>query len=159
MMLVRFRVAGKLVLPEPPSAWVDLAHQIAAHQSVAASLRTALARLVFDSWALPEPVGVRGGAAIEQRRVRFESSPVTVDLRAEHLKSGWAFVAQVTGVEHGQARLNADRKVLALDEHGICQWSDPKPPKKLTVVTSTHSVELPELTWRTKPPRKPRDDS
>lgn len=159
MLLVRYQVAGKLPLTEPPDAWVARAKEIATAASPVSFIRSLLAKLVFDSWASPHPVGVRGEAAIEQRRIRFEAAPVAVDLRAEHLKSGWSFVAQVTGVELSQAQLSADRKLLALDEHGICQWSTPKPPRKLAVVTSTHSVELPEITWRIKPPRKPRNDS
>lgn len=159
MWLVQYQVAGSLPLTDPPKAWVERAMKIAAGTAPLANIRTALARLVFDSWALPEPVGVRGGTATEQRRVRFESAPITVDLRAEHQKSGWSFVAQVTGIESGQARLNADRQTLMLDDHGICQWSYQKPPKKLTVVTETLSVELPELVWKSKPLRKPRDGS
>jgi len=159
MLLVQFQVAGNLPLPDPPEAWVARAKNLALNSAPLASIRRVLAELVFDSWALPEPVGVRGGTAIEQRRVRFESDPITIDLRAEHQKAGWSFVAQITGIESGQAQLNADRQILTLDDHGICQWSYHKPPKKLTVVTETFSVELPELTWRTKPPKRLRNDS
>lgn len=159
MMLVRFAVAGNLPLTEPPEAWVVRAQKLAKRESLVSSVKSVLARLVFDSWASPQPVGVRGEAAIEQRRVRFEAAPVAVDIRAEHLKTGWSFVAQVTGVDYEQAKLSADRQLFALDEHGICQWSHSKPPKKIAVVTTTQSVELPGIPWKMKPQRKPRGNS
>lgn len=159
MMLVRFQVAGNLPLAEPPDAWVARAMQIAKRETLVSSVKSVFAKLVFDSWACPQPVGIRGEAAIEQRRVRFEAAPVAVDIRAEHLKTGWSFVAQVTGVEYGQTQLVADRKLLSLDEHGICQWSHSKPPKKIAIVTTTQSVELPDIPWKVKPQRTPRGNS
>ena len=158
-MLVQFRVAGNIPLAEPPEAWVERVKQLAAHTTPAAAVRKLLATLAFDSWALPEPVGVRGSASIEQRRVRFEADPVVVDLRGERRRSGWSFVAQVSGVVHEGAEFKADTHTLLLDEYGICQWSDEKPPTKLAVVTKSVTVELPGLTWKAKLPKRPRKNS
>jgi hypothetical protein len=154
MMLVRFQVAGSLPLPTPPEPWVERAMGLAAKPAAGTNIRRALAKLVFDSWSLPEPVGVRGGAAIEQRRIRFESDQIAIDLRAEHQSTGWSFVAQITGIKADRARVHADGRILTLDNYGICQWSYRKPPKQLVVVTETSSVELPELTWKMKPSKR-----
>lgn len=134
------------------------AKQIAMKSSPVATIRKMLATLAFDSWAQPMPVGVRGGATMEQRRMRFESESVMIDLRAERQKSEWTFVAQVSGVHRDDVLFTADKQTLTLDEFGICQWSNDKPPKRLAVVTETLTIELPGLTWKSKPPnRLPKD--
>ena len=67
--------------------------------------------------------------------------------------------AQVSGVVHEGAEFKADTHTLLLDEYGICQWSDEKPPTKLAVVTKSVTVELPGLTWKAKLPKRPRKNS
>lgn len=154
-----YRMAGRAPLPEPPSAWVTRARLISsASGSALRAVRDLVAGLVFDSWAMPQPVGVRGQATLGQRRISFAAEDILFDLRAEQHKGEWRFVAQATAAGRATGELISDRRVLLPDRDGIYQWSAPRPPRKMVLQIENTRVTLPELTWtRPRAKRKSSD--
>ncbi len=142
-----FQVAGKLHLPDAPAGWTEKAAAIAQGQSLGEKVRAIVARLAFDSWAMPQAVGVRGSSIESDRRLRFEASELLFDLRAEEQAKGWAFVAQVRKAG-APVVVVADTKKLLPDPAGLYQWSSSRPPRKITLRSDDLVVELPELSWK-----------
>ncbi len=158
--LLSFRVAGLLELPEPPAGWVERAMAIPAYSArTLPTMRVLLAKLTFDSWATPQPVGVRGQATMGQRRVSFEASGFLFDLRAELRKDGWRFVAQTSLQGRSVGNLKAEKQILLPDENGIFQWGASRPPRRMSIDADGVTIELPELKWTKSRQKKPRDDS
>ncbi len=141
-------VSGKLHLPDAPIGWVERAIEIGKESVVFDQIRSFVARVIFDSWAMPQPVGVRGESVESDRRIRFESEEIRFDLRAEKQTKGWAFVAQVKGQSKSPIQLEADKKKLLPDSAGLYQWSGTRPPRKITLRSDEFVIELPELTWK-----------
>jgi hypothetical protein len=153
-LLKAYPVSGRPPLPDAPAAWVSRAASLAEHPSVLERAQSVMARLIFDSWAIPQPIGVRGRGTIDERRVRFESEMIVLDLRAEKHTDGWAFVAQITGERPltEQATLNVGKKELHADADGLFQWASRRPPADVSVHAGALIVETPRLSW--KAPRK-----
>lgn len=147
-LLTLFPVAGRLPLPAPLSAWVDKAAAIAVPSKFARQVKRLVGSLVFDSWSLPQPVGVRSGGKLADRRLQFAAQGLLLDLRAEHHRTEWSFVAQVTGHKEETLQLQADRKLLQADADGFFEWSDRKPPRRLVLKLDGMTVGFPELMWR-----------
>ncbi len=150
-MLREFLVAGNIPLENPPEGWVTKAAAIARKEPRAR--KKGIAELIFDSWAAPKPVGVRGSDSLMDRRLRFESKELLFDLRAEKKKSGWSFVAQVhsLGGTDKHSRIQIGKNIIDHDAVGIFQWSSPRPPKKINLLVNDSIVEIPELIWRKTP--------
>ncbi len=149
-VLARFHpVVGRDPLPVPPAAVIKAAKAIG-RQSAVERLVDLVANLVFDSWASPVPVGVRGPAIEANRRVHFRADDLTFELRAEKRPRGWSFVAQFSGDE--PFVLQADGDVVSADDLGVYQWQSVRPPRRLSLHSATRSIQLTGLTWkRTKP--------
>lgn len=147
-LLQAFMVAGKLHLPDAPSGWVERAAALASPSNAAEKVRSFVARLVFDSWAMAKPLGVRGESVESDRRLRFETEALRLDLRAEKQSQGWTFVAQVKGSSESPIRIEADKQELLPDSAGIYQWSGSRPPRKITLRSDEFVIELPELLWK-----------
>jgi len=147
-LLSEFLVAGSLPLKNPPEAWVAKAVSIAGNKPI--GIRSKIAELIFDSWAAPHPVGVRGSETLEDRRLRFESKELLFDLRAEKKKSGWSFVAQVHGLSdrYEKSRIRIGKEIIEHDAVGVFQWSSHRPPRKIQLLVNDSIVEIPELVWR-----------
>ena len=152
-LLLKFPVVGQLTLRDAPAGWVSKAMALAEKKTALKRVSQALAQLIFDSWAMPEPVGVRGPGAIEHRRLRFEVSGITMDLRAEQTKKEWSIVARIAGNYLAPAVLISDRNEQYADEDGIFQWVDQMPPRHLKIRLLDKIIELPELVWK-RPRRK-----
>lgn len=151
-LISTYLVAGKLHLPDAPIGWVQRAIEIGKSSAVFDQIKSFVARVVFDSWAMPQPVGVRGESVESDRRMRFESEEIRFDLRAEKQTRGWAFVAQVKGQSKSPIQLEADKKKLLPDSAGLYQWSGSRPPRKITLRSDEFVIELPELTWKKPQP-------
>lgn len=155
-LLQAFRMSGRPPLPEPPSAWVTKARLVPGSPTpLLKTVRDLVARLIFDSWGTPQPVGVRGQATLGQRRVSFEIEDILFDMRAEQHKDEWRFVAQATAPGRSTGELRADSRVLLPDKDGLYQWSAPRPPRKMVFHVNDTAVALPELKW-TRPHSKKR---
>jgi hypothetical protein len=150
-MLRQFLVAGNIPLQKPPGGWTEKAVAIAHAKPHARKKK--FAELVFDSWAVARPVGVRGSESLTDRRLRFESKELLFDLRAEKKKSGWSFIAQVHSLSerYKHSRIQIGKDIIDQDAVGIFQWSSPKPPKKIHLLINDSVVEIPELVWRKSP--------
>ncbi len=149
-LLKAFHVCGRLPLPDAPLLWVERAASLAGKSGVLERVRTLVATLTFDSWSVPQPVGVRGHSTLSDRRLRFQADDMTFDLRAERRTSGWAFVAQtaVEGSTKVDASLRLGARRLGADPSGLFQWSSKRPPAGMTIFYGDTSVIIPELTWR-----------
>ena len=143
-----FMVVGKLHLPDAPIGWIDKAAALATTATAADRIKTLVARLVFDSWAMAKPLGVRGESVESDRRIRFETDALRLDLRAEKQSQGWTFVAQIKGTSDSPIRIEADRQKLLPDSAGVYQWSGSRPPRKITLRSDEFVIELPELLWK-----------
>lgn len=147
-LLRRYSFVGQLPLNNAPEGWIRNAISIAEKPGLMEKAKGKLIELVFDSWLAPEPVGVRGAAAMEHRRLRFEKSSITFDLRAEKHKDGWQFIAAAGGTERQGRHLRVDKKDYFPDNSGIYQWSSVKPPRKIELIVDEQLFELPELKWK-----------
>lgn len=148
-LISTYALAGEPPLPHAPEDWIARAAGLAQGVPVVEKLRRLLAVAVFDSWAVPSMVGVRGGATTEDRRLRFESEGMTFYLRAERQAKSWAFVAQLTG-EAGrpETTLEVDKRTITPDESGLYVWSAGRPPRKISLRTGPAIIDLPELSWK-----------
>ncbi len=126
-----YQVAGNPVLAGAPDEWIRKAVEVAGAHGALQGIRTLLARLSFDSWATPVSVGVRGGEARQERRLRFQVDDLLLDIRAEKQKQGWDFVAQLSSqtVEQKNFHLLVSRQELRVNSEGFYQWSSKRPPR------------------------------
>lgn len=143
-----FAVARKLHFPDAPIGWIEKAAALGTEEKIAQKVKAFVARIVFDSWAMPQPMGVRGESVESDRRIRFEAGSIRFDLRAEKQAGGWAFVARAKGQTELPIHLEADKKKLLPDSAGLYQWSGSRPPRKITLRSEEFVVELPELSWK-----------
>ncbi len=146
-LLRAYCVSGKLHLPDAPVGWIEKAIAIADTPSLKERARTLIAELVFDSWSMTHAVGVRGGTAAADRRLRFEIQGMVFDMRSEQHEKGWEFVARISPLTE-KLLLEADKKRLTPDDSGVFQWSSARPPRKITLRTDDRVVALPELSWK-----------
>jgi hypothetical protein len=149
-LLRAFKVHGRLSLPDAPSPWVDRAASLAGSAGFLGRVKTLIARLTFDSWAVPEVVGVRGQGALGDRRIRFESEGIILDFRAERQTDRWAFVAHVTGevASFTGVVLQVGKKSLNADSSGLFQWTSRRPPTTVTIRAGDVCIVTPELSWK-----------
>jgi hypothetical protein len=147
-MLRAFNASNRLPLANAPRAWIERAMKLGQKETVSKRTVQILAELVFDSWTVPHPVGVRGEAVTDNRRLRFECPEIIFDLHAEHGDSEWAFVAQAIGSGAEVTKIRIGRRTIVPDGAGIYQWSSNRPPKKLSLVTEQKVIDLPELIWK-----------
>jgi hypothetical protein len=151
-LLAMFDMAGRLPLPNAGEGMIQRAASIAMVKPKLGRVKEFLAELIFDSWTVPHPIGVRGEGALEHRRIRFQSESTIIDFRAEQKQTGWNFIAQF-GIESvSNSILIAEKLKLNPDKHGICQWVGKKPPRNMMLLVGDKIIKLPELTW--KKPRK-----
>lgn len=149
-MLKEFHVAGVLPLVDAPKNWVNKAAAVGDKVSVSRKLKSLVAILTFDSWAMPQPAGVRSEGVMQERRVRFEISGKIFDLRAEHRRNKWDFVARVTdgSGKSVDCTIVTGKKELNSNEDGFYLWSSVRPPSKFKLLTETGELEIPELSWK-----------
>jgi len=152
-MLVEFNVAHRTRLSGPPASWINKAAMIMPENVVEGIVGRLAAKLTFDSWLAPEPVGVRGLGTTQRRQMRYETSGLTIDLRAEHDHHGWNMVAQVSGQAEVFGELRHGRTACHPDNDGVYQWEAKKPPSKLSILVDNHLIEFPKLKW-TMPAKK-----
>lgn len=152
-LLSHYRMAGRIALPEPPTAWVNKAISLASSQpSLAERVGRVIAELTFDSWSLPAPAGVRGTAPLTQRRLRLEASPIILEIRAEKKAHQWSFVAQAAGTSPAECRLEVGGNRMQPDGDGFFQWSSKTPPRSLILTAGNLVLEAPELSWKMPKP-------
>lgn len=150
IMLQQFPLVGRLHLPEPPEAWVKKAKALAAPGAVTTLVTKLVGRLAFDSWLLPSPAGVRGGAATSDRRLRYEVDPVILDIRIERRGKIWSSVAQISGTGGKSVNLLINGRVIPLGTGGMAQQSGSQPPRHISLQVDDQTVELPEVSWRNR---------
>ena len=150
VLLHSYSLAGVAHLADAPSLFIERAATIPLKKSLFENVKSIVAQLTFDSWTVAHPIGVRGEAATSDRRLRFEAEGIDFDFRAEQLKGGWAFVAQVTGASQSLERvtIQADKRELLPDSGGLFQWTANKPPKKIVLHSDDLVIEVPDLSWK-----------
>jgi len=149
-LLKAYQVAGRVPLTDAPAAFINRAVAIAQKDRPIKRVKRQFAKLIFDSWLVPHPVGVRGTESLDHRRIRFEARDITVDLRAEHMPEAWVFVAQMTGADPSKTMMmpGPGRKPVFADETGLFLWTSKRPPQKLSFQLDDALIELPELSWK-----------
>lgn len=149
-LLQRFNATGELPLISAPNQWIEKAISLAERESGFEKIKSLVAKLTFDSWAMPLPAGVRGEGLLQERRLRFDISDKILDLRAENRRNRWDFVAKVTNAEGKSINctLVAGKKELIANEDGFYQWSSARPPVKFKILTEEGELETPELSWK-----------
>lgn len=150
-----FPLAGELPLASAPHAWIEKAIAIAGKSPKDSPFQSLIARLSFDSWAMPIPEGIRSAGVSEERRVCFEVSGKTFDLRAEHRQNRWDFTAKITdksGIPANWA-VKVGNVEYSPDLDGFYQWSSVRPPKKISLLSDKSEIETPEITWKKSRPK------
>lgn len=149
-LLQAYDFCGSAPLPDPPAAWTEKAAAIMKPSKSSRKVRAMVARLVFDSWAMPQALGVRGGSSLDERRLRFEAEGISLDLRAEKSQKEWAFVAQIVDKTGTGATptLEVDSKPLPAASGSLVQWTSARPPTRISIRSADLVVHTPELKWR-----------
>ena len=148
LMLRSLNATNRLPLADAPKAWIDRAAALAESEGALKRTVRILADLIFDSWTVPHPIGVRGQTATDQRRLQFETPELTFDLHAERRDTDWAFVAQASGTQAEMTGLKVGNKTVVPDSGGMYQWSSKQPPKRISLITERAVIDLPELVWK-----------
>lgn len=149
-LLREFGFAGANRLIDAPETVIRKAEAIFETARQSFRIRALLAKLVFDSWAMPLPAGVRGSATADERRLRFEAEPYTFDVRVEKQAGTYHFTAEVYGPEGSikETAIVADSKKIHAGSEGLFEWSSARPPRKLALVVGDgEPVVLPEVSW------------
>lgn len=152
-LLKAYYVAGCTLLSDAPKTVVDRAIKIASGAQQKEKLSTMVAKLIFDSWTEPLPIGVRGEALVAERRLRFETEGIVLDLRAEQHSGKWSFVAVIviSLPEASAPLLKVGRRTIRPDNAGMFHWESVHPPRALMILLNgLTAVTLPELSWRRK---------
>lgn len=152
-ILSEFPFAGEISLPDAPKPWIEKAALLAKAPEKLKVIKRFIANVVFDSWAVKLPAGVRGETASQERRIKFEGAQNSLDLRAERRKNHWEFTARIRTSEGKdiQGVILAGKKKVLADEDGFYQWSSSIPPKIIKLVISGQEVKYPELSWKKSP--------
>ncbi|SYZ72545.1 hypothetical protein TRIP_C20660 [Candidatus Zixiibacteriota bacterium] len=146
--LIRFPVAGQLPLADAPSGWINKAVAIAEQKRTADIITGVLAKLIFDSWTMSEPVGVRGQGAIEHRRLRYEAAGIIFDMRAEQGPGEWHMVARAEGAIKAAPVLLIGKNSHFANADGLYQWSAKRPPRNIRLKSDEGIIKFPELSWK-----------
>ena len=150
ILLRDFDFAGEDHLFDAPETVIRKAESLLDTRVASGRPKSLLAKLVFDSWAMPLPAGVRGSATADDRRMRFDLEPFVFDLRVEKQGRTYHCIAEIAGPEDTADRFTVtvdNRKIKAGDE-GLFEWSSSKPPRRMAVaIDNEPPVELPELSW------------
>jgi len=149
-LLKTYDLAGESPLANAPRALIDRAVTIAAGPSPVGKIKQRLVEILFDSWLIPHPVGVRGLESLSHRRLRFAIGDMMLDLRAEQMPDQWIFVAEVLGksIPDTAIRLKAGQKTIPAHQSGLYHWTSKRPPKRLLLQVDDAVFELPELSWK-----------
>ena len=149
-LLHQYTVAGEETLPDAPAAWIRTAGAIARQQRISNVLQRIMANLSFDSWSTPLAVSVRSHGTLAERRLRFETEHVLVDLRAEKQTRGWDFVAQVTAAQNQPSAVTmySGRTVVPSTDGILFQWTSKKPTSIIRIQVDSALIELPEISWK-----------
>jgi hypothetical protein len=151
-LLAIFEMSGRQALPSAPEGMIRRAIAIGAKRPAMARLKEFMAEIIFDSWTIPAPVGVRGSSATEHRRIRFQSDKIYVDVMAESSPKEWRFIAAIGGGAQN-AIIKVGRMDIYPDKDNVFQWSGKRPPRRMTLYYDDKMVRLPELSWK-RPPKK-----
>ena len=143
-------MAGRAPLTNAPQALIEKAVMIPDSGSRIRAAAEKLVSLVFDSWAAPQPIGVRGEQSVDERRLRFRIDDMFLDLRGEKHSRGWNFIAELLAAEISfvQIEFKANDKIITADQTGLFQWSSKSAPRKITLRVQDHEYIFPELTWK-----------
>lgn len=113
-------------------------------------------QLIFDSWAQPNPVGVRSVGLSNERRLRYATQFGNLDIRAEQKKQGgWDFIAKFDQPQTHLTRLVVNGKDANPDDSGYFSWSSTYPPRKLALKSEHVTSQLPPISW-TRRKQQPR---
>ncbi len=143
-----FDMAGRIPLRDAPEGWVERAITLAKGEKLGDKIKRFTAKLVFDSWAIPQPVGVRGKDIQRHRRIRYKSGKVVLDIHAECGQKGWVFTAYISGEKKVAAILKIGKKNLLPDKQGFYHWSSGRPPGVFYLQYEDYQIEFPRLPWK-----------
>lgn len=164
-LLSLFQFAGIVRLAQAPKALlakVNSLPQVTGArklEQISSGIREILGAVAFDSWVMPQPVGVRGSAGaagaagaggLDERRLRLEAAGITFDLRAEKSPSGWDFVGRLSGplAESEKFAAHIGSKKIECGSAEFYQWSSAYPPRRLVLQSHDTKITFPELSWK-----------
>ncbi len=160
-LLSLFKFAGLAQLERAPKELLTKAHALARVaasekiEQISSGIKELLGAISFDSWVMPLPVGVRGSAGLDERRLRLEAEGIMLDLRAEKSVSGWDFVGRLSGplAENEEFIANVGSKKIVRGSGEFYQWSSARGPRRVTLQSHNTLITFPELSW-SKPEKK-----
>lgn len=160
-LLSLFQFAGQAPLEQAPKALLTKARALARVtgsekiEQVSSSIKELLGAISFDSWVMPLPVGVRGSAGLDERRLRLEAEGIRLDLRAEKSGSGWDFVGRLSGplAENEEFVAHIGSRKIARGSGEFYQWSSPRGPRRVTLRSPNTIITFPDLSW-SRPEKK-----
>jgi hypothetical protein len=153
-LLRNFTMMNRIPLQDAPASLISRAIAIASNTNSAEKSKHVLARIIFDSWSVSQPVGVRGTQSLSDRRLRYEWEGIFLDLRAEKHENMWTFVAEAGGkrMPDSPMILEVDKKQISTGTSGLFQWDSKRTPGTIYIRFRDMTIKLPESKWK-KPPR------
>lgn len=160
-LLSLFQFAGLARLERAPKALLAKARALARVTAaekidqISSGINELLGAISFDSWVMPLPVGVRGSAGLDERRLRLEAEGIVLDLRAEKSGSGWDFVGRLSGplAENEEFVAHIGSKKIVRGSGDFYQWSSARGPRRVTLQSHNTLISFPDLSW-SKPEKK-----
>lgn len=147
-LLCLFDMTGRQTLLDAPQDWITRAVQVACGLKRPSSMKRVIASLIFDSWAMPQPVGVRGTGIEKSRRMRFHSESITMDIHAEYQDKKWIFTAYIPVNNSRDGHLIIGSRTIPSDSGGFYHWTASKPPVTFYFESRDGIVEFSGLKWK-----------
>lgn len=153
-LLRKYTMTNRIPLQDAPANLIRRAIAIASGPESIEKSKHIVARIIFDSWSVPQPIGVRGTQSLSDRRLRYEWGGLIFDLRAEKHENQWIFVAEAGGIKMADSPviLEIDKKKLSAGSSGLFHWTSKRAPGTILIHYRNTTIKLPEIKWK-KPPR------
>lgn len=146
-----FAGADSNLLAHAPTGWIEHAAALGQTRGKTRKVLETIGRLVFDSWAAPAAVGLRGDTAHATRRLAWELEEWSIELRAESATAGWEVVAQVSrdGQPQRGIELSFGSDKAHTDASGMAVWSGIRPPGNIIISSPDGDLHLEKVNWKT----------
>ncbi|MBN1211714.1 MAG: hypothetical protein JXA92_03980 [candidate division Zixibacteria bacterium] len=107
-------------------------------------------KVAYDSWAHGSPVALRDTTDGFIRRLQLKAKKISLEIVAERRQNSWQFVARVYSGEKvlHDFVLKVGREKLLPFSGGFYQWSSPKVPATVKLLSYERKIVFDRISWR-----------